>query len=160
MLIWTDNKNRKHSFEHAISREDILLRTRRVLLLTLLATLSFANSISLAHHSYAAEFDRNNPTTIEGVVTEVWFRNPHVRYYINVVDENGVEVSWDTRGLSPVKLVRQGWTKDTIKVGDRITMHGHLGLKNKTSLSILEITLADGTVLSSSSVSYDVKEKK
>ena len=132
----------------------------RTTLLTLLATFCFTSNQSLAHHSYAAEFDRNNPATIEGVVTEVWFRNPHVRYYILVTSQDGEEVVWDTRGLSPVKLVRQGWTKDTIKVGDRITMHGHLGLSNKTSLSILEITLADGTILSSSSVSYDVKEKK
>ena len=132
----------------------------RIFFLTLLATIFIASNPAIAHHSYAAEFDRNAPATIEGIVTEVWFRNPHVRYYIKVVDEYGEEVIWDTRGLSPVKLVRQGWTKDTIKVGDRITMHGHLGLKNKTSLSILDITLADGTILSSSSVSYDVKEKK
>jgi hypothetical protein len=138
----------------------IFLNTSKVLFLTLLTTLCFASYPVIAHHSYAAEFDRNNPATIEGVVTEVWFRNPHVRYYIKVTSEQGEEVIWDTRGLSPVKLVRQGWTKDTIKVGDRITMHGHLGLSNKTSLSILEITLANGTVLSSSSVSYDVKEKK
>ena len=140
--------------------EMFFLSASRIFFPTLLATICFTSNPASAHHSYAAEFDRNAPTTIEGVVTEVWFRNPHVRYYINVVDENGEEVIWDTRGLSPVKLVRQGWTKDTIKVGDRITMHGHLGLKNKTSLSILDITLADGTVLSSSSVSYDVKEKK
>ena len=137
-----------------------LLSTSRIFFSILLATICFAGNPAIAHHSYAAEFDRDAPATIEGVVTEVWFRNPHVRYYIKVVDENGEEVIWDTRGLSPVKLVRQGWTKDTIKVGDRITMHGHLGLKNKTSLSILDITLADGTILSSSSVSYDVKEKK
>ena len=137
-----------------------MLSPSRIFFLTLLATICSTSNPAIAHHSYAAEFDRNAPATIEGVVTEVWFRNPHVRYYIKVVDENGEEVIWDTRGLSPVKLVRQGWTKDTIKVGDRITMHGHLGLKNKTSLSILDITLADGTILSSSSVSYDVKEKK
>ena len=132
----------------------------RAIVFSVLAALFVTSNVAIAHHSYAAEFDRNNPATIEGVVTEVWFRNPHVRYYIQVMSEQGEEVIWDTRGLSPVKLVRQGWTKDTIKVGDRITMHGHLGLSNKTSLSILEITLADGTVLSSSSVSYDVKEKK
>lgn len=137
-----------------------MLSVSRIFFPALLATICFASNTCFAHHSYAAEFDRNAPTTIEGIVTEVWFRNPHVRYYIKVVDENGEEVIWDTRGLSPVKLVRQGWTRDTIKVGDRITMHGHLGLRNNTSLSILDITLADGTVLSSSSVSYDVKEKK
>ena len=79
-----------------------------------------------AHHSYAAEFDSDNTQTIEGVVKEVWFKNPHIRYYVAVV-ENGKETVWDTRGLSPVKLVRQGWTKRTIRVGDRIKLHGHVG---------------------------------
>ena len=112
-------------------------------------------SVSTAHHSYAAEFDSNHPATIEGVVKEVWFKNPHVRYYVSVV-EDGKETLWDARGLSPVKLVRQGWTKKTIKVGDRIRLHGHVGHTNKTILSILEITLEDGTVLSSRSVVYDI----
>lgn len=113
---------------------------------------------TLAHHSYAAEFDSDNPQTIEGTVREVWFKNPHIRYYVTVTDEAGNEVVWDARGLSPVKLVRQGWTKRTIQVGDRITLHGHVGHTNKTIMSILEITLEDGTVLSSRSVTYDIKE--
>lgn len=113
---------------------------------------------SLAHHSYAAEFDRNNPQTIEGVVRQVWFKNPHVRYYVAVTGEDGAEMVWDARGLSPVKLVRQGWTKKTIQPGDRITLHGHVGHTNKTIMSIIEITLADGTKLSSRSVAYDIKE--
>lgn len=111
-----------------------------------------------AHHSYAAEFDANSPTTIEGVVKEVWFKNPHVRYYITVADSEGVEVTWDARGLSPVKLVRQGWTKKTIQVGDRIKVFGHGGHTNKTILSILDITLDDGRVLTSRSVAYDIKD--
>jgi len=109
------------------------------------------------HHSYSAEFDRNAPTTIEGVVTEVWFRSPHVRYYIKVTDEDGNEAIWDTRGLTPTKLVRSGWMKDTIKVGDRITMFGHGGRTNKTIMSIIDITLPDGRVLTSRSVAYDIK---
>ena len=115
---------------------------------------------AIAHHSYAAEFDSNNPRTIEGVVREVWFKNPHIRYYVTVTDEDGNEVVWDARGLSPVKLVRQGWTKKTIQVGDRIRLHGHVGHTNKTIMSILEITLPDGRVLTSRSVAYDIKEKK
>lgn len=112
-----------------------------------------------AHHSYAAEFDANSPATIEGVVREVWFKNPHVRYYIAVIDQDGNSVIWDTRGLTPVKLVRQGWTKKTIQVGDRITIHGHVGHTNKTIMSILDITLSDGRVLSSRSVAYDIKKE-
>lgn len=115
--------------------------------------------VSVAHHSYAAEFDSNNPQTVQGVVREVWFKNPHVRYYVAVSDDDGNETVWDARGLSPVKLVRQGWTKKTIKVGDRITLHGHVGHSNKTIMSIIEITLPDGQVLSSRSVTYDIKDK-
>ena len=110
-----------------------------------------------AHHSYAAEFDRDSPQTIEGEVVEVWFKSPHVRYYIKVTDEDGNEVTWDTRGLTPVKLVRQGWMKDTIEVGDRIVVHGHVGHTNKTIMSILDVTLPDGTVLTSRSVAYDIQ---
>ncbi|MCH8302940.1 MAG: hypothetical protein IH912_09320 [Proteobacteria bacterium] len=117
-------------------------------------------SNSFAHHSYVAEFDADNPITIEGVVKEVWFKNPHVRYYVTVTSEDGEEVLWDTRGLSPVKLVRQGWTRKTIKVGDRIKMHGHAGRTNKTIMSILDITLPDGRVLTSRSVAYDLKDVK
>lgn len=112
-----------------------------------------------AHHSYAAEFDANSPATIEGEVVEVWFKNPHVRYYVKVVDDNGDETIWDTRGLAPVKLVRQGWTKKTIQVGDRIKLFGHTGHTNKTIMSIIDITLADGTVLTSRSVAYDIKDE-
>jgi len=121
-----------------------------------LSATGFATHV-IAPHSYAAEFDRDAPMTIEGVVTEVWFRSPHVRYYVNVTDEDGKQVLWDTRGLTPTKLVRQGWMKDTIKVGDRIKMYGHIGHTNKTIMSIIDVTLPDGRVLTSRSVAYDIK---
>lgn len=115
---------------------------------------------SAAHHSYTAEFDADNPLTIEGVVREVWFKNPHIRYYIDVTDKDGNTVTWDTRGLAPVKLVRMGWTKKTIQVGDRIKLYGHGGHTNKTIMSIIDITLPDGRVLTSRSVAYDIKDDK
>jgi hypothetical protein len=124
------------------------------------AALFFATGNSDAHHSYAAEFNADKPATIEGVVREVWFKNPHIRYYIDVTDEDGNTVTWDARGLAPVKLVRMGWTKKTIQVGDRITLYGHTGHTNKTIMSILDITLADGRVLTSRSVAYDIKEEE
>lgn len=124
-----------------------------------LALICFASNGS-AHHSYAAEFDADSPTTIEGVVREVWFKNPHVRYYVDVTDKDGSIVTWDVRGLAPVKLVRQGWTKKTIQVGDRIQLHGHVGHTNKLIMSILDIRLADGRALTSRSVAYDIKDEK
>jgi hypothetical protein len=131
------------------------LKSRHLLALALF----FLATDSGAHHSYAAEFDADNPTTIEGVVTEVWFKNPHIRYYVAVTDADGNKVIWDARGLAPVKLVRQGWTKKTIQAGDRIRLHGHVGHTNKTIMSILDITLPDGSVLTSRSVAYDIDEK-
>lgn len=128
-------------------------------ILTSVALCAVATSNGYTHHSYAAEFDSNNPQTIEGIVREVWFKNPHVRYYVTVTDDDGRETVWDARGLSPVKLVRKGWTKSTIQVGDRVTLHGHVGHTNKTIMSILDITLEDGTVLSSRSVTYDITKQ-
>jgi len=128
-------------------------------IVVLILSLAISN-VSFAHHSYVAEFDANNPGSIEGVVKEVWFKNPHIRYYITVTNDDGSETVWDVRGLSPVKLVRQGWTRKTIKVGDHVKVDGHSGRTNKTILSIIDITLADGTVLSSRSVAYDIKDKK
>lgn len=131
--------------------------------LAVIAVFTFSlafSTLSFAHHSYVAEFDANNPGTIEGVVKEVWFKNPHIRYYITVVNDDGSETIWDVRGLSPVKLIRQGWTKKTIKVGDRIKVHGHSGRTNKTILSIIDITLPDGSMLTSRSVAYDITDNK
>ncbi len=130
-----------------------------VIRIILLASI-FISTTVFAHHSYVAEFDADSPATIEGVVNEVWFKNPHVRYYVTVINEDGEEVVYDTRGLTPVKLVRQGWTKKTIQVGDRVKIHGHLGRTNKRIMSILDITLPDGRVLTSRSVAYDIKDVK
>lgn len=104
-------------------------------------------AVALAHHSFAAEFVRETGT-IEGVVTEVWFRNPHIRYYVEVTAEDGSKEIWDTRGMSPTSLLRAGgWNADTIQVGDRVLMVGYLGRDNRKLLSIRTVTLEDGTVL-------------
>ena len=101
-----------------------------------------------AHHSFAAEFTAERTETITGEVTEVWFRNPHVRYYVDVEAEDGSIEKWDTRGSSPSLLTRRGWTKDTIKPGDTITLKGHAAREtDRRLLSIIWVELADGTRL-------------
>ena len=60
--------------------------------ISILAAVLLCSVNANAHHSYAAEFDPEHPATIEGVVTEVWFKNPHIRYYIKVTGEDGVAV--------------------------------------------------------------------
>jgi hypothetical protein len=102
-----------------------------------------------AHHSFAAEFLEDQTRTIEGVVTEIWFKNPHVRYYLDITNDDGETESWDVRGSSPSLLVRRGWTPETIKEGDRIKVHGHLGRDGRKLMSWIYIELADGTRLGS-----------
>ena len=99
------------------------------------------------HHSFAAEFQADATGTISGVVTQVWFKNPHARYYVDVVDEDGNTTSWDTRANSPSLLVRKGWTKNSINVGDQVTIHGYLGRDGRKLMSIITVTFADGRVL-------------
>lgn len=106
-----------------------------------------AAAAAQAHHSFAVEFLEDQTGTIEGIVTEVWFKNPHIRYYIDAETEGGETESWDVRGLSPTSLIRRGWTPKTIQEGDRITVHGHLGRDGRKLMSIIWIELADGTKL-------------
>jgi len=116
----------------------------RLTLIAAAACLIVLQSTARAHHSFAAEFTAEEKATITGVVTEVWFRNPHVRYFIEVKNSAGEVQKWDTRGSSPSLLVRKGWTKRTLSVGDVVTIEGHLGRFDKHLLSIITVELADG----------------
>jgi hypothetical protein len=100
-----------------------------------------------AHHSFTAEFVADKTATLNGTIKQVWFKNPHVRYLIVIENEQGEEETWDARGSPVVWLARKGWTKDTVKVGDSVEMYGFLGRDGRKMLSIMTVTLADGTVL-------------
>jgi len=100
-----------------------------------------------SHHSFTAEFTAEKTATLVGTITQVWFRNPHVRYLITVTNENGEEESWDARGSPVVWLARKGWTKNSINVGDTVSMYGFLGRDGRKMLSIMTVTLEDGSVL-------------
>jgi len=98
-----------------------------------------------AHHSFTAEFTAEKTARLTGVVEQVWFRNPHVRYVFTVTNEEGEEETWDARGSPVVWLARKGWTRDTIAVGDTVTFYGFLGRDDRRLLSIMSVTLKDGT---------------
>ena len=118
---------------------------------TLLTTLALLLvGVANAHHSFAAEFLADETAIFHGVVTEVWFKNPHVRYYIEIMNEDGSKEIWDVRASSPALLVRKGWSKNTIKEGDEITVTGFLGRDERKILSVQTIELADGTILGQS----------
>ena len=122
------------------------MSTRR-LLLSLLPILLLQPAAGRSHHSFAAEFIRET-VTIEGVVTEVWFRNPHVRYFVEVTAEGGETELWQALAGSATNLQRNGgWNRDSIKVGDKVVMTGNRGRDGRKLLDIRIVRLPDGSVL-------------
>ena len=98
----------------------------------------------VAHHSFAAEFDANKKVTITGTVTKVEWSNPHARFYIDTKDENGKVVNWDFEMASPNGLMRRGWTRNSLKPGDVVTVVGY-GAKNAPYVgNASSLTMSDG----------------
>ena len=107
----------------------------------------YFSSSTQAHHSFAAELTTEIKVETKGTAREIWFRNPHVRDYVDFVNQQGKKESWDIRTSSPSLLVRKGWTKETIKVGDEISIFGHPGRDGRKLLSVISIKLPDGSSL-------------
>lgn len=80
-----------------------------------------------AHHSFAAEFDASKPFKLTGVVTKVEWQNPHTIFSLDITDEQTKKVTnWSFEMGSPNGLMRNGWTRNTLKVGDVVTVEGSL----------------------------------
>jgi len=80
-----------------------------------------------AHHSFAAEFDAAKPMKLTGLVTKVEWQNPHTFFYIDVTDAATRKVTnWAIELGSPNGLMRQGWTRNTLKIGDIVSVEGSL----------------------------------
>src|SRR5262245_2239928 len=79
----------------------------------------------LAHHSFAAELDATKPVNLTGVVTNVEWMNPHTYFYVDVKDaQTGKVANWACEMGSPNGLTRQGWTRNTLKVGMVVSFEG------------------------------------
>ena len=86
----------------------------------------------VAHHSFAAEFDADKPFKLTGVVTKVEWQNPHTYFYLDVTDERTKKVTnWAFEMGSPNGLMRNGWTRNTLKIGDAVTVEGSLARDGK-----------------------------
>jgi hypothetical protein len=80
-----------------------------------------------AHHSFSAEFDASKPFKMTGQVTKVEWMNPHTFFYVDVTDEKtGKVTNWAMEMGSPNGLMRAGWTRNTMKIGDKVTVEGSL----------------------------------
>ena len=95
-----------------------------------------------AHHSFAAEFDATKPITLTGIVTKLEWTNPHVWFYINVKDEKtGQVTNWGAEMGPPHGLQRQGWRRDTLKIGEEITVTGSLAKNGSKRMNARNVKL-------------------
>lgn len=101
-----------------------------------------------AHHAFAADYEPGNEGQVEGVITEVIYKNPHARYYLEVTKDDGGKELWDLQTMNLMMLGRVGWTKDTLQVGHQVKVEGILGRNNTRRMSISVVTTDDGRVIS------------
>ena len=101
----------------------------------------------LAHHAFAAEFDRTKQIKVTGTVSKVDWRNPHIWIYVDVKDENGKLSTWGFQGGPPSYLTRVGRTRFDLKPGTVVTMQGFRAADGSNHASGGRVTLADGRTL-------------
>jgi hypothetical protein len=94
-----------------------------------------------AHHSFSAEFDASKPFKMTGTVTKVEWMNPHTFFYIDVSDEKGKVTNWAMEMGSPNGLMRAGWTRNTMKVGDKVTVEGSLAKDGSPTGNARSVTM-------------------
>jgi hypothetical protein len=125
--------------EHEMKRDRLTILIAAMVLLTV-------GSPLWAHHGNAS-YDDKNPITIKGTVTEFSWTNPHVQIYLDVKGDKGSVVHWSVETYSPGKLVRAGWTKESVKAGDQVSIN-LIPAKSGAPVGFLhKLVLPDGTVL-------------
>lgn len=98
------------------------------------------------HHSMAG-FDRTKTVTLEGIVQEFRWQNPHSSIELDVPGKDGKVVTWQIEMTAPAYLVRQGWKRTTIKKGDKVTVVGNPLISGEPGAIFVSIKLPDGQTL-------------
>jgi len=98
----------------------------------------------VAHHSFAAQYDSNKPIKFTGKVTKVEWLNPHIYVYVDAKDNSGKNVNYAVEGGAPNGLFRQGWRKDTLKIGDTLSVEGVLAKDGSNTVNARAWVLPDG----------------
>jgi hypothetical protein len=119
------------------------MQSRTTALLAAALTALGAQSAS-AHHSFAAEFDANAPIELTGTVTKVAWANPHTFFYIDVTTPKGEVENWAMEMGSPNGLMRRGWTRDSMKIGDVVTVTGSQAKDRSFKGNARSVTLSTG----------------
>jgi hypothetical protein len=99
----------------------------------------------VAHHSFTAEYDIAKPVVLSGNVTKLEWTNPHAWIFMDAKGPDGAVANWEIELGSPNTLIRYKWKRDTVKVGQTLTVDGYLSKDGLKRINSKIITLADGT---------------
>jgi hypothetical protein len=105
----------------------------------------------LAHHSFSAQFDRNKPITLTGPVTKVEWINPHARFFVDAKDASGTLANWEIELGATAILLRNGWTRTALKVGDVVTVNASLAKDGSKVANASTVTLGGKRLFAGSS---------
>lgn len=113
----------------------------------LAAVLFLLVSVPIFAHHGAASYDISKMTTLKGTITSIQWMNPHATIDIDVSETTGKIQKYTVESVSPLGLSRNGWTKDSLKPGDQITVTGNLSKNGTHILRLKKIVFPDGKVL-------------
>ena len=97
-----------------------------------------------AHHAYTAEFDTTKPVKLTGTLVKIEWANPHIWIYLDVKDDKGNTTTWGFSASPPGMLTRRGITKNSLKLGEVLTISGHRAKDGSNNASGNVVTFADG----------------
>jgi Family of unknown function (DUF6152) len=124
------------------------MRTRRLVAALAGVLVSAVLALPAAgHHSFAAEFDANQPVTLHGTITRLEWINPHSWLHVDVKNADGTTTPWMIEGATPNTLLRRGFTRDTVKIGTEITIVGYRAKNGANRANGRDLILADGSRL-------------
>jgi hypothetical protein len=130
---------------------------------TTLALGAFASALlstpAGAHHSFAAEFNADAPIELTGTVTKVEWANPHTFFYIDVSESTGKVDNWALELGSPNGLMRRGWTRNSMKIGDTVTVTGWRAKDGSLKGNARSVTMPSGQKLFAGSSNDAANEK-
>jgi len=135
------DNDKTRNFSLYESTAGVFMKAKLAALLVGTAGLLLAARPLVAHHAFAAEFDADKPVTLTGAVTKVEWTNPHAWFYIDVKDETGKLTNWGLEMGSPNGLMRAGWTRNSMKFGDVVTVEASRAKNGSNNANARVVTL-------------------
>ena len=118
------------------------MRSRLTVLIAGFGVLVFTRP-AFAHHAFSAEFDAKQPIKMTGTVTKLEWQNPHTWFYIDVKDDTGKIANWGLEMGSPNLLIRSGWSRNSMKIGDVVTVEGYRSKDGSNIANAWVVTLTN-----------------